>query len=95
MFPTTMARRSWPPNDAGLLMPKVHRGRPPTYSYPIGVVPSTPPPAAAEPSEEPESPTTPTPPAASARIAAWRTYAESVGVDTAGLTKAQIRKAVS
>ena len=63
-------------------MPKNHQGRPATYSYPIGYLPTS----AAEPSEE-----TAPPPAAKAAIADWRAYAESVGVDPAGLSKAQIR----
>lgn len=73
-------------------MPKTHRNRPPTnYSYPIGVVPSDPPTGA---TADAGSEVSPEPPAPSANKPAWEAYAEAVGVDPAGLTKAQIRKAV-
>ncbi len=75
-------------------MPKAHRDRPATYSYPVGLLPAPATPAD-EPPEAPESPTTPTPPAATARLAICQKYATAVGVDVAGLTKAQIRKAVA
>ena len=68
-------------------MPKTHRNRPPTY--PIGVLPEE---VEAEPSVEvlPR-----TPPAASATKSKWVDYAAELGIDVAGLTKAQIRKAVA
>ncbi len=69
-------------------MPKTHRDRPPTYH--IGVLPVSP---APEPDEQPAAVPIP-PPAASATRKKWAAYAESVGVDTAGKTKAQIREAV-
>ncbi len=69
-------------------MPKIHRGRPPTY--PVGVLPTV-----AEPSEVPKPPKALSPPAASARIGLWRDYAASLGIDTEGLTKPQIKKAVA
>ena len=68
-------------------MPKTHRNRPPTY--PIGILPEV---VEAEPSVE-VLPVTP--PAASARIDAWRAYAVKLGIDVTGLTKPQIKKAVS
>ncbi len=71
-------------------MPKTHRDRPPTYSYPIGIVPP------AEPATVEQGPeVSPEPPAASARRTSWAVYARKVGVDPTGLTIAQIKKAVS
>ena len=70
-------------------MPKIHQGRPATYSYPVGVLPD-PPPLAAE-----QGPEGPSPPAASAHIAIWRAHAAALDIDTKGLTKAQIRKLVA
>ena len=73
-------------------MPKIHRLRAP--SYPVGVLPDVVEVLVeAEASAEvPGSP--PAPPAASARIGAWRDYANQLGVNTAGMSKAQIRKKV-
>ena len=69
-------------------MPKTHANRPPTY--PVGVLPV---PAEVE---EPSAEVLPrTPPAASASRAKWVEYADSIGVEVKGLTKAQIRKVVA
>ena len=76
-------------NRGGRLMPKIHRTRAP--SYPIGVLPESP----AEPAAEQGPEGSPSPPAASATRAKWADYAAELGVDTAGLSKAQIRKAVA
>ena len=65
-------------------MPKNHANQPATY--PVGLLPAVAPP------EAPDPP--PVAPAAKAGVAEWRSYAEALGVDTAGLTKAQIRAAV-
>ena len=72
-------------------MPKIHATRAP--SYPIGVLPGSA--EVEEPSAEEAGPPPSTPPAASARIGLWSTYGDSLGIDTAGLTKAQIKKAVA
>ena len=74
-------------------MPKNHQGRPATYSYPIGLLP-----APATPADEPPGEPAPQnlpPPASSASRAKWVAYADAIGVDVAGLTKAQIRKVVA
>ena len=47
----------------------------------------------APPAPQAEEPAAP-PPAASAAKAEWVIYAEALGVDVAGMSKAQIRKAV-
>ncbi len=65
-------------------MPKTHVNRAP--SYPIGVLPE---PEAVVPAEE-----SPSPPPANAKKSAWVAYAQSLGVDTSGMSKAQIRAAV-
>lgn len=64
-------------------MPKTHANRGP--SYPVGILPAV----EAEPVEE-----IPSPPPAKASKAAWVTYAAALGVDTSGMSKAQIRAAV-
>ncbi len=64
-------------------MPKAHIDRGP--SYPVGILPAV----EAEPVEEP-----PSPPPANANKGAWVTYAAALGVDTSGMSKAQIRAAV-
>ncbi len=67
-------------------MPKIHRDRPP--SYPVGVLPAAAPP-------EPDPPfSIPAAPAVKASIAEWQAYARALGFSTAGMTKAEIRKAV-
>ena len=63
-------------------MPKTHADRAP--SYPIGVLPVV------EPVVE-----SPSPPPATAGKAEWVAYAQALGVDVKGKTKAQIRKAVA
>ncbi len=73
-------------------MPKIHRDRPATYSYPVGVLPDPPAEPAAEQGPEEDAPS---PPAASASRSKWVEYAAELGVDVAGLTKAQIRKKVT
>ncbi len=75
-------------------MPKIHRDRAPTYSYPVGLLPPAPAPSADEPPEA-TAPHDLPPPAASATKTSWAIYARKVGVDPTGLTKAQIRKAVA
>ena len=71
-------------------MPKNHQGRPATYSYPVGLLPA--PATQAGPRSEEDAPS---PPAASASRQKWVDYATAIGVDVAGLTKAQIRKLVA
>ena len=66
-------------------MAKTHRLRAP--SYPVGVLPAESPP-------EDEPAAAQAKPSAKAGVDDWRAYAASLGVDTDGLTKAQIRKAV-
>lgn len=48
-----------------------------------------------EPAVRNDSPTSPDAPKGNATRAAWREYAESLGVKTEGLTRAQIRDAVA
>ena len=72
-------------------MPKSHVDRPASYSYPVGLFVAAP----AAPAEERPEGIRPPPPAASAPKPDWEAYAAAVGVDVAGLTKAQIRKAVA
>jgi hypothetical protein len=64
-------------------MPKNHAHRAP--SYPVGVLPVAEPPVVDE---------LPAAPRARAPVAEWRAYAEALGVDTAGMSKAQIRAAL-
>ena len=71
-------------------MPKAHKNRPATYSYPVGLLP-----APATPAEERPEGLRPPPPAASAPKPDWIAYAAAVGVDVKGFTKQQIRKAVA
>jgi len=73
-------------------MPKIHQGRPATYSYPVGLLP-----APAVPAEQRSEEDAPPPPAASANRTAWVKYAAAARPDLVveGLTKAQIRKKVT
>ncbi len=75
-------------------MPKNHRDRPPTYSYPVGVLVDAQPAATADEPPEDTALQDLSPPAASATRAKWVDYATAIGVDVAGLTKAQIRNLV-
>ncbi len=71
-------------------MPKNHQGRPPTYSYPVGLLPAPAPKA-----DERSGEVAPSPPAASASRQKWVDYANAIGENVDGLTKAQIRKLVA
>ncbi len=71
-------------------MPKAHKNRPATYSYPVGLLP-----APATQADERPGEVAPSPPAASASRQKWVDYANAIGENVDGLTKPQIRKLVA